>query len=117
MRGTATPRSTDDEGADVKAWTAAQLESDDGVLRFAKAFRSYSWTSSLGGFGGLGDTVAKRNTRAAVNGLDEIMNRSRFRERVEQLAGADLPTADKSTIQTFLDAWIRRDKNPKDKFA
>lgn len=66
------------------------------------------------GIGGLGDRVARRNIRAAIQGLETIMNKERFRARVEALANsASLRPEGVETIRVFLDAWRRHDKNPR----
>jgi hypothetical protein len=100
-------------GAAVKKWTKAQLKSDAAVVTLAKAFTSYSWSQGMG-FAGLGDRVAKRNTRASVDSLDLIMDKAEFRKRVEALVGKKTPLADEDaeTVRTFLVAWRKRDEDP-----
>jgi hypothetical protein len=99
-----------DDGVEVKAWTAKQIEDDAMIATFATAFSSYSWSQSLG-FAGLGDTVAKRKTRANVERLDKILDVPTLRVRVEQLAAKDVPD---DAICEFLSAWKRRDASPDD---
>jgi len=102
------------DGAAVKRWTKAQLKDDTAVAKLARAFTGYSWSQGMG-FAGLGDTVAKRNTRASVDALDRIMDRAAFRKRVEALSKAkSLPSDEQQAIDTFLEAWRRHDKNPRD---
>jgi predicted KAP-like P-loop ATPase len=103
-----------DGGTEVKQWIGEQFSRDDMVVRFAKAFTSYSWSQGLG-IGGLGDLVARRNTRASVGNLAAIMDKDRFRARVEELAANDkLAKADADVVREFLEAWKRHDKNPRD---
>jgi predicted KAP-like P-loop ATPase len=99
-----------DDGAEVKAWAAKQMQDDMMIATFSKAFTSYTWSQGLG-MAGLGDTVAKRGTRANVDSLDSILDRRYLRERVEQLAAGDQSGND---IKEFLSAWKRHDKNPRD---
>ncbi|MDQ8730679.1 P-loop NTPase fold protein [Bradyrhizobium sp. LHD-71] len=102
----------EDDGREVKEWATAQLSDDAMVVRFAKAFTFYSWSQSVG-FSGLGDAVAKRNTRASVQSLGEVMDKERLRARVKELATTGgLPAADQQAVQEFLDAWKRHDENP-----
>jgi hypothetical protein len=102
-----------DGGTGVKKWTEEQLKRDDAVIILAKAFTSYSWSQGLG-LDGLGDMVAKRNTRASVGGLEAIVDKARFLARVEELAASDtLSDTDAETIREFLEAWKRHDKNPR----
>jgi hypothetical protein len=101
-----------DDGAEVKQWTLEQLDHDDKVVNFARAFTSYSWSQGMG-VDGLGDLVAMRNTRANVTHLDAIMDKERFRAHVEELAEKNtLAEGDMEAIREFLEAWRRHDKDP-----
>jgi hypothetical protein len=103
-----------DEGAEVKAWANAQMEHDAMLVTFARAFTSYSWSQGLG-IDGLGDTVAKRKTRANVDSLDKILDRTKLRCHIEELAAAGtLSPSDGDAIREFLEAWQRHDKNPRE---
>ena len=103
-----------DDGREVKQWTDKKLAEDGMVVKFAHAFTSYSWSQGIG-FAGLGDRVARRNTRASVDSLGSIMDKGRLRARVEELAAKNtLTKPDAEIVRTFLDAWIRHDSNPKD---
>jgi predicted KAP-like P-loop ATPase len=102
----------EDDGEEVKQWTLEQLDHDDKVVNFAKAFTSHSWSQGLG-IGGLGDMVAKRNTRANVESLNAVMDEERFRARVEELAATNtLVASDTEAIREFLEAWRQHDTNP-----
>lgn len=98
------------DGAAVKKWIKTQLRRDEAAVKIAKAFTSYSWSHSVG-FGGLGDRVSKRNTRASVDSLDLIMDSAEFRRTVEKLAEKDTPlgSPDADTVRTFLNAWRKRE--------
>jgi predicted KAP-like P-loop ATPase len=98
-----------DDGAEVKAWADAQMDNDAMIVVFAKAFTTYSWSQALG-LGGLGDVVAKRRTDAAVDGLDNILDKGKLRRRVEELATRGGLAEDADTIRTFLNAWIAHDR-------
>lgn len=102
-------RWADDAEVEVKQWTSTKLGEDQAVVKFAKAFTSYSWSQTAG------DTVSRRSTRASVQYLEKIMDCPRFRARVEELAASEtLDKDDAETINLFLDAWVRHDKNPRD---
>lgn len=104
----------DDDGVEAKHWTDEQLASDEMVVRFAEAFTSHSWSQGMG-FAGLGDTVARRTIRASVSTLQSIMDKERFRSRVEELAAKEnLSTVHAEVIRNFLEAWRRHDANPND---
>jgi predicted KAP-like P-loop ATPase len=95
----------DNESIAVKAWTDAQLETDESTNKLIVAFTSYGWSQSTG-FDGLGDLVAKRSIRAQVSGIDKILNKERFRERVEQLA----TSGNYKEADAFLTAWKKQSK-------
>ena len=102
-----------DDGAEVKAWAAEQFKNDAAIATFARAFTRYSWSQGLG-MAGLGDTVAKRNTRAGVEYLDKVLDLAALRSRVEELDARNSTDADGAAIHEFLEAWRRHDKNPRD---
>jgi predicted KAP-like P-loop ATPase len=101
---------SEDGSAEVKRWTDVQLAQDKMVVQFARAFTSHGWSQSAG------NVVAQRTTLANVgNHLEEIIDRDRFRARVEELAKKDtLQQEEVTIIREFLDAWQRHDLNPHD---
>jgi predicted KAP-like P-loop ATPase len=103
----------EDDGTEVRDWSAAQLKSDVMVAIFAKAFTSHSWSQGLG-MAGLGDVVAKRKTRASVDSLQNILDKDALRTRVEELSAKNAADEDGTAIREFLTAWQRRDENPRD---
>lgn len=101
-----------DDGKEVKDWTNHKLEQDATVVKLSEAFTSHSWTQGMG-FAGLGDVVAKRHIRASVSGLESIMDKARFRARVEELSKRDdLPEDQMQIVRQFLTAWEQHDENP-----
>jgi predicted KAP-like P-loop ATPase len=103
-----------DKGAEVKQWANAQLENDEMIALFAQAFTSHSWSQGMG-FSGLDDRVAKRNIRVNVNNLDVILDKKRFRQRVEELSERpELAAPMASQLREFLQAWKWHDANPND---
>lgn len=96
----------EDDGAEVKRWTDAQLSQDDMIVRFANALTSHGWSQSVS------DAVAQRTTLANIPGLEAIMDKDRLRARVEELVTKDaLPEPDAVTVREFLEAWRRHDGN------
>ncbi len=102
-----------DDGAEVKAWTVKQFNHDAAISTFARAFTTYSWSQGLG-MSGLGDVVAKRNTRASVRFLDKVLDVAALRSRVDELDARNVEDTDGNAIREFLAAWRRHDKNPRD---
>lgn len=100
---------TNADGESVKAWTNKQLADDVAVAQLAKAFTSESWSQGMGMFS-LGDRVAMRNTRAAVDGLPSILDVAAFRKRLEEIeASGTLADPYREYVHTFLDAWIKQE--------
>jgi predicted KAP-like P-loop ATPase len=94
----------------VTRWTGMVLDNDEGVARLARAFTSHSWSQGMG-FSGLGDLVAKRSSRVNVQSLHKVMDRDKFRSRLEELAErTDLDVEDAAAIRTFLDGWQHQEK-------
>lgn len=95
----------------VTEWTSKQLRTDETVSRLAEAFTGESWSHSMGMFG-LGDRVSTRKIKAAVDGLDRIVDVVAFRRRLEEIEkGNTLPEERKRCIHTFLDAWRARESS------
>lgn len=100
-----------DRGERLRQWTDQTLGSDYAIARLAAAFTSHSWSHGMG-LHGPGDLVAKRSDRAQVDGLEKLLDRERFRSRVEELALAEgVPAEDAEVIQRFLMAWRHRDEH------
>ena len=95
-----------DEGVAVREWTNALMKEDAGIERLAEVFTGSSWSHTLGG---LGDTVARRTTRAQIDNLDRVLDAATFRARVEELGVR--PDASPVVID-FLRAWQRREQYP-----
>jgi hypothetical protein len=99
-----------DGGAEVKQWSDAHLALDEMIIKFAKAFTSYRWSQSE-----KRDTVPRRTTHANVAEIEAIMNKEKFRARVEELAARDnLAKVEGEIVREFLGAWRRHDKDPRD---
>lgn len=100
----------DDGGTAVRRWTTSRLKEETSLVRFAAAFTSYSWGQAIGGFGGLGDLVAKRSVLAGVDGIDAILDVVEFRRRLERLERSlDDSSGDHKVVVTFMNAWRGRE--------
>jgi hypothetical protein len=97
----------EDDGATVRAWTAAHYASDAGVKLLAKAFTSIGWSQ---GMGGLGDMVAKRTTRVRIRNMEKFVDLDAFRKRVEEVAA----TGSAAEVVEFIEAWRRADRGERD---
>jgi len=90
----------------AKEWCLAQIENDEAVEIFAKAFVSTSWSQGMGGFGGsLGDTVAieKNNVSKA---LEKFLEPENFKSKVEELlAKSDEGSIRYTTLSKFITTW------------
>lgn len=99
----------DDQGAEMKVWLDEQLQSDEVLIRFAKALTGESWTTGLGGFGSLGDRVSRRQTRAQISDSFDLFDPTWFRGELERVMREQrYPKDDLEAVRLFLDAWGRR---------
>lgn len=100
----------EDNGLAVMTWTKGQLNFDESVSMFAKAFTGESWSQGMG-MAGLGDRIALRDVRASVDGLEKIIDVKEFRSRLEKIENEDLLDIKfKRNVLVFLDAWRRKEK-------
>lgn len=98
-----------DGGSQAKEWTKRMLNDDEALPFLAKAFTSHSWSQGLGMFG-LGDRVAVRKVRAGIDGLDDVIDKERFRQRLNEVKDSETLTKEqREDIQVFLDAWAERE--------
>jgi hypothetical protein len=97
-----------DDGATVRSWTGNQLEHDEAVARFAKAFTRETWTQGMG-MAGLGDRVAVRNLEASMKGLEKVLDVENFRRRLDELRTSEnLAEPYRGMVATFLEALERK---------
>ena len=96
----------DDEGAEVRQWTASKMAEDEFIAQMAEVAVSCLWTP------GLGDRVAISTSRAHLNGLEKLLDISQFRSRLEELeANQCLASDHKEKVTCFLSAWRRQEQN------
>ena len=90
---------------EVREWATMQLANDQSVLKFARTFMSIGWTQGLG-FNGLGDLVSTPSDNVPRSGLDDVLDETAFRERLQELDNnPDLSTEDKEIASRYLTAW------------
>jgi predicted KAP-like P-loop ATPase len=96
----------EDNGAEVRQWSDDQLARDEAVVKFARAFTSRGWSTTDR------DVVAERTTLANVEHLETVLDKVRFRARVEELAERDgLSPEEAGIIKEFLAAWRDHGQN------
>jgi predicted KAP-like P-loop ATPase len=98
-----------DGGAETKAWLADRMQRDDVLVLLARALTSESWTTGLGGFGGLGDRVSRRNVRVSIRSDFDLFDSDQFRTALERIAQEQRqPVEDLEAVRVFLDAWAKK---------
>jgi predicted KAP-like P-loop ATPase len=94
----------DDDGAQVRRWTNAALESDAAVVRLAEAFTSVNQSISLGDSTSfLGDRVATSSINVDRAGVARVCDLDRLVARVEELRAQDIPTQSKHMLDQFVE--------------
>ena len=98
-----------DGGAEVRAWLADRMQRDDVIVRMARALTGESWSTGLGGFGGLGDRVSRRNVRASIHSDFDLFDQDKFRAALERIVSEQRqPAEDIEAVRVFLDAWGKK---------
>lgn len=98
-----------DSGAEMKAWLADRMQCDDVLVLLARALTSESWTTGLGGFGGLGDRVSRRNVRVSIRSDFDLFDPNQFRTALERIARERRRSVeDLEAVGVFLDAWAKK---------
>lgn len=99
---------------EVRAWTDQLLDNDDALVILARKLTGESWSQGSG-FGGLGDTVARRHVVARIEKNMDILELDRFRVALERLQNSgQLDEMSKETVDSFLAAWKRRREGHQD---
>ena len=87
---------------EVRAWTILQLSDAAFVVRLAEHLVQESWSAGMGGFGFLGDTVARKKEYVHLELIKPLLDVERFKERVtELLQSAETETADRAVLERF----------------
>lgn len=98
-----------DGGNEVKAWLADAMQRDDALVSLARALTGESWTTGLGGFGGLGDRVSRRHVRAGIGNDFGLFEPEAFRAALERIIREQrLTPEDIESVRIFLEAWAKR---------
>ena len=96
----------DNNASEVRAWTGDLLKDPKSVVVLARAMTGTSWSMGMGGFGSLGDRVAKRSVTAQINDGTDIIDARAFRETLEDLQNSEtLDNDDQDAVRVFLEAW------------
>ena len=99
----------DNDPSEVRAWTDDLLKDTKALVTLARAMTGTSWSMGMGGFGGLGDRVAKASITAQIRDDTDILDVKAFREALERLRDDEDVNADeRGDVQKFLEAWDRQ---------
>lgn len=99
----------DNDPSEVRMWTDKHLKDYKFVVVLARAMTGASWSMGMGGFGGMGDRVARRSVRAQISDDTDIVDVKRFRCDLENAVSSDMLSQDeKADVQQFLLAWDRQ---------
>jgi hypothetical protein len=99
------------DASEVRAWTDSLMRDDAALTILAKAMTGQSWSFGMGGFGGLGDRVARPRAEAHIRADTDILDAAAFRSALERIIGEErLDEESREAIRTFLSAWDRPDR-------
>lgn len=95
--------------SEIQEWTGGLLKEPKALVALARAMTGSSWTMAMGGFGSLGDRVAKRSITAQIREDTNIIDATAFREALESVRNCgELDDDERHSIHAFLDAWNRQ---------
>lgn len=95
--------------SEVRAWTNRLLADPKAVAALAKAMTGESWSMGMGGFGSMGDRVAKRSVIAQIRDDTDIIDTTAFRKALETIQDDNaLTDEEQNTVRDFLEAWDRQ---------
>ena len=96
----------DDDSKEVRNWTNLQLKNPQAAVILAKNMTGESWSAGIGGFGQIGDRVAKKQIRAQISEDTDIIDTKLFRETLDRILDSDSLTENENdTVRLFLRAW------------
>jgi len=99
----------DNDSSEVRTWTDALLADPKALVALARAMTGESWSVGMGGFGSMGDRVAKRSVTAQIRDDTDIIDAAAFREALETVRDGDgLANEEREAVHAFLEAWDRQ---------
>jgi predicted KAP-like P-loop ATPase len=99
----------DNDQSEVRAWTDSLLIDPKALVALAQAMTGESWSMGMGGFGSMGDRVAKRSVTAQIKDDTAIIDAAVFRQALEAVQDNDVLTDEEGeAVRVFLDAWDRQ---------
>jgi hypothetical protein len=70
---------------------------------------SRSWSAGMGGFGSLGDRVAKPSAQVQISDETDIIDLKTFRSALERVRDeGKIEAKELEDVKTFLEAWDRK---------
>lgn len=94
---------------ETRAWTNSLLGDPKKLVVLARALTGSSWSIGMGGFGSMGDRVAKRSIIAQIRDDMNIIDAKAFREALEGVQDSDdLDEGERDAVRIFLEAWKRQ---------
>jgi len=103
---------TANDPSEVRAWTDGLLSEPKFLVVLARAMTSESWSMGMGGFGSMGDRVAKRTVRAQISDDTDIVDVKEFHRALDKIVISDnLKQDEKDDVQQFLLAWEKQSES------
>lgn len=91
--------------ADAREIANAWLQDDRATIKLARSVTSTGWSQG-GGFGPMGDRVARSFSRVHPESLANLLDAERLHARVVELRGAgNLAPADMAVLDRFIEGW------------
>ncbi|MGB7046404.1 MAG: P-loop NTPase fold protein, partial [Methylocella sp.] len=105
----------DNDPAEVRAWTDKLISDNKALVILARAMTSRTWSMGMGGFGSLGDRVAKASPTAQITDDTDILDVDAFRAGLERIRDeAKIDAECLEVVRTFLNSWDRQRRGEHD---
>lgn len=103
----------EDDGAQVRRWTKAQLMQDSAIVLLAEAFTHTARSASIGDGHSLGDRVATVRPIVDRVSVTRVCDLDRLTARVEQLRAGDIDPERKVALDRFIEGLSAEQIGPR----
>jgi len=93
---------------EVRCWTDSHLDDDHALVIMVRSMMGQSWSFGMGGFGMLGDRVAKSSNVVRISDDVDFIDIKKLHTRLEAIRDEEKLDAESlKLVRAFLEAWDR----------
>jgi hypothetical protein len=109
LRTAHSPQDRTAKDHEVRKWTDKHLGEAEFIVRLSDAVTSVSWVSGVG-IDGMGDRVSQGVPYVQMEGLETILDVSRFLSRVAEIEASAMDDRSKNILARFREGMRRREE-------